>query len=270
MSRDPASVPRDDDGAAADRALVQLAVGVGRLVERVSLDLDVDGAGPRDVEHLQQFRPGAPVRRPDRCAERGGEEAGGQQPAADPDDLDHAVHRHRPPGELHGRRGTDEVKHRLRARPAGERPGGGGPPKNTTPAGPPAPPVSDRIEPAADESERSTWCAPTFDASASFSSLTSSATTVAPVIARRIWMPTCPRPPAPITTAVLPAGSASRLETIAWYGVSPASVSETVATGSRFPSGTRCRTSSTIRYSASAPGAPSPGGRIPSSAARGQ
>src|SRR4051794_2100741 len=74
-------------------------------------------------------------------------------------------------------------------------------------------------------------------------------------------MPTCPRPPAPITTAVLPAGSASRLDTIAWYGVSPASVSETLSTGSRSPSGTRCRTSSTIMYSASAPGAPSPGGR---------
>ena len=43
-------------------------------------------------------------------------------------------------------------------------------------------------------------------------------------------MPTCPSPPAPRTTAVLPAGSADRLETIAWYGVSPASVSETVAT----------------------------------------
>ncbi len=32
-------------------------------------------------------------------------------------------------------------------------------------------------------------------------------------------MPTCPRPPAPVTTAVHPAGSLSRLETFAWYGV---------------------------------------------------
>ena len=59
-----------------------------------------------------------------------------------------------------------------------------------------------------------------------------------------------------MTTAVDPGVSFGIAPLIAWYGVSPASVSGTVRTGSRSPSGTRCRASSTIMNSAIAPGEP--------------
>ena len=80
-------------------------------------------------------------------------------------------------------------------------------------------------------------------------------------------MPTCPRPPVPMTTAVVPAPSFGSEFLIAWYGVSPASVSDTFCTGSSPSSGTRCRSLSTIMYSAIDPGAPSPGGWMCSAAA---
>lgn len=89
-------------------------------------------------------------------------------------------------------------------------------------------------------------------------------------MARSSWMATWPSPPAPMTTAVLPGTSFGRERLMAWYGVRPASVSGTARTGSRPPSGTRWRRLSTIMYSAMAPGAPSPGGLMPSSAARRQ
>ena len=98
----------------------------------------------------------------------------------------------------------------------------------------------------------------------------SKATTVAADMRRSSWMPTCPSPPAPMTTATLPGSSLDMERLIAWYGVSPASVSGTVFTGSRSPIGTTCRSESTSRYSASAPGRPSPGGMMPRRAARGQ
>jgi hypothetical protein len=49
---------------------VQPPVGLGRLVQRVLLDLDVHRAGPREVEHLHQRTPGAPVRRAHDAPER--------------------------------------------------------------------------------------------------------------------------------------------------------------------------------------------------------
>ena len=80
-------------------------------------------------------------------------------------------------------------------------------------------------------------------------------------------MPTWPRPPAPMTTAVEPGMSLGSDGLIAWYGVSPASVSATFLTGSRSPSGTRLRALRTIMYSAIEPGEPRPGGMIPIAAA---
>lgn len=73
-----------------------------------------------------------------------------------------------------------------------------------------------------------------------------------------------------MTTAVLPGTSAGSARLIAWYGVSPASVSGTAATGSSPSSGTRWRGSSTSRYSAIEPGLPSPGGWMPRASARRQ
>ncbi len=73
-----------------------------------------------------------------------------------------------------------------------------------------------------------------------------------------------------MTTAVAPGTSFGSERLIAWYGVRPASVSGTDVTGSRPSSGTRWRGLSTIMYSAIAPGAPSPGGKMPSRAARRQ
>jgi hypothetical protein len=131
----------------------------------------------------------------------------------------------------------------------------------------PRPPVIARMPSAAAASLMTVWCAPTWRASSSFSSFTSRAMTVAPLRARRIWIPTWPSPPVPMTTAYVPAPSFGREVLMAWYGVRPASVSDTFSTGSRSPSGTRWRGSSTIMYSAMEPGAPSPGGWIPSAAA---
>ena len=65
-----------------------------------------------------------------------------------------------------------------------------------------------------------------------------------------------------MTTAVEPGTSFGSDGLIAWYGVSPASVSGTFRTGSRSPSGTRCRQLGTSMYSAIAPGAPRPGQSI--------
>lgn len=144
---------------------------------------------------------------------------------------------------------------------------GWAPTKSKT-ASAPSPPVSSRMRATASASECSAWCAPTSRASARFSSEMSSAITVAPLSARMSWMPTWPRPPAPMTTAVDPAPSFGSARLTAWYGVSPASVSETFCTGSRSPRGTRCRGLSTIMYSAIDPGLPSPGGWMPSSTAR--
>ena len=62
-----------------------------------------------------------------------------------------------------------------------------------------------------------------------------------------------------MTTAVEPGTSLGNDGLIAWYGVSPASVRGTFETGSRSPSGTRCRWLGTSMYSAMNPGASKPG-----------
>src|SRR5690606_28172564 len=105
----------------------------------------------------------------------------------------------------------------------------------------PSPPVSFRTSSTAFSSDRNAWCAPTSLASSSFASDRSRATTVAGLIARRIWMPTCPSPPAPLTTATDPGTSLGRDALIAWYGVRPASVSDACFTGSRPCRGPRGR-----------------------------
>ncbi len=103
----------------------------------------------------------------------------------------------------------------------------------------PMPPVSSRTLAAAFSSDSTASWAPTARARDSFSSVTSSATTRTAVMARRSWMATWPRPPVPMTTAVAPGRSFGSERLIAWYGVRPASVSETVLTGSRSPIGVR-------------------------------
>lgn len=115
---------------------------------------------------------------------------------------------------------------------------GSAPTKSRTTSAP-RPPVSSRTFAAAFSSDSTASCAPTVRASASFSSVTSSAMTRTAVMARRSWMATWPSPPVPMTTAVAPGVSFGSERLIAWYGVRPASVSETVLTGSRSPMGVR-------------------------------
>ncbi|GAA2940272.1 hypothetical protein GCM10020227_03780 [Streptomyces flavovirens] len=115
---------------------------------------------------------------------------------------------------------------------------GGAPTKSRT-TWAPMPPVSSRTLAAAFSSEITVSWAPTERARASFSSETSSAMTRTEVMARSSWTATCPSPPVPMTTAVAPGTSLGRERLMAWYGVRPASVSETVLTGSRSPIGVR-------------------------------
>ena len=52
------------------------------------------------------------------------------------------------------------------------------------------------------------------------------------VIARRHWIPMCPRPPAPITTARVPGPRTGIAFFTAWMAVSPASASAAMSLGS--------------------------------------
>ena len=82
-----------------------------------------------------------------------------------------------------------------------------------------------RISSAAVGPEATVRSAPHSSASRSASARVSTAITRAAVVALRICTPTCPSPPTPITTAVLPGASFGQERRMAWYGVSPASVS---------------------------------------------
>src|SRR5579859_3168279 len=67
----------------------------------------------------------------------------------------------------------------------------------------PRPPVSSRTASTCPPSATTVWCAPIWPASFSASGLRSTTTIVVAVSAARHWTPIWPRPPAPITTAVV-------------------------------------------------------------------
>jgi len=76
-------------------------------------------------------------------------------------------------------------------------------------------------------------------------------------MARRIWTPTCPRPPTPMTTAVEPGTSRGSERLTAWYGVRPASVSGAACVTSSSPIGMSWRAGTETR-GAMPPSRPSP------------
>ena len=67
----------------------------------------------------------------------------------------------------------------------------------------------------------------------------------------------CPSPPIPITTQDVPGRNAGRASAIAWYGVSPASVSGAAWVTARSPMGSS-REAGTSTYSANPPSRLSP------------
>src|SRR5215212_3002518 len=73
--------------------------------------------------------------------------------------------------------------------------------------------------------------APISAARRSASGFLSTTITRVPVSALRHWMPMCPRPPAPCTTAVVPGGSSGTAFRTAWYAVMPASASAATSAG---------------------------------------
>src|SRR5664280_3776124 len=87
----------------------------------------------------------------------------------------------------------------------------------------PAPSVMSSTCWTCEPSTRTVSWAPQSRASFNASSLGSSTTIRVALRARRHWMPMCPRPPAPMTTHVLPGCSSGSAFFTAWYAVSPAS-----------------------------------------------
>ena len=94
-----AGASRHDDRAPSERSLVQAAVGLGRLVEREHLGLHVHEAAARQLEDLEQLGTRPPVRRTHRRVVRSGEHAARQRARADSDEHLIALDRdHRVPG----------------------------------------------------------------------------------------------------------------------------------------------------------------------------
>ncbi len=79
------------------------------------------------------------------------------------------------------------------------------------------------------------------------------------VIAFRHWMPMWPRPPAPITTARVPAVSTGIAFLTAWMAVRPASASAAMSLGSRPVSSLTTERAEVLRKSAKPPSRSIPG-----------
>ena len=103
------------------------------------------------------------------------------------------------------------------------------------------------------------WCAPISPASASAGSDGSMTMISAGVMARRHWMPIWPRPPAPITTALVPGPRTGIAFLTAWIAVSPASASAAIALGSRDGSSLTTERALVNRKSANPPSRLMPG-----------
>src|ERR1051326_2254666 len=182
-------VSGDEDGPAADPARDQVGERVGGGVQRVGPGVQGDPAALRQGHQLGEVVVGAHDV-PDDVALGGDDvQRGDLHGAAVADDeVGAAAAGHGPPVGLGALLGH-EVEDHVRPAAAGQ-----------VPDRPPLP----RAAPACPPSATTVWWAPIWLASFSASGLRSTTTIVVAVSAARHWTPMWPRPPAPITTAVVP------------------------------------------------------------------